>query len=345
MRSSSDRFRIGLATPEDVEQVAAIYDSDDGFEGDISVKFTRWPNPLESLAADGDDAVVPVVRDGGTGQLVGMGACVLRDAWVDGEACRVGYLTGLKALPDFRGWVRIIPQVYDFLRESTPDVELYYTTILTENTLARKLLERERPGMPRYEFVGEYLTHCYRWNRPVVSRNGLRRGSVKELVALNLEPRNLAAVGVSPGVTDDDVWVLDSPDGEPLAWCSARVQTLKQYTITRYDGRYARLARLPVHWLGYPKLPTAGTQADYAVIGDLGARDDVPRLIRELLQRVGWLGRERNFLMVGLMRGNPYESALQGIRTINYSSRLYTVDFGGCRSLTPDGITLDVGLL
>lgn len=345
MRSSSERFRMELATSEDAEQLASIYDSDDGFQGDISVKFTRYPNPVESLAVEGDDVVVPVVRDGETGQLVGMGACVLRDAWVDGEPCRVGYLTGLKALPDFRGWVRIIPQVYGFMRENTPDVKLYYTTILTENTLARKLLEREHPGMPHYEFVGEYRTHCYRWNRPVVSRNRLRQGNLQELSALNAKPRNLAAVGVSPGVRDDDVWVLSSSHGEPLSWCTVRVPTLKQYTVTRYGGRYANVAKLPVHWLGYPRLPGAGTQADYAVVGDLGARDDDPRLVRELLKRVGWLNRNRHFLMVGLLDGHPHESALSGIRTVDYSSRLYTVGFDGCLSLVSDGISLDVGLL
>lgn len=348
--AAESKYRIELAGPSDGAALAAIYNSDDGFGGEIAVKFTREPNPFASLRADGDDVVVPVVREIDTGRLIGMGACVVRRAWVNGKQVKVGYLTGLKALPEFRRGVPLIPQVYAFLRSHTGDVACYYTTILTENTLARRLLERKRVGMPTYRPVAEYQTYCFRSRGPLLTRSHLTGGSLAELLELRSpgeDLANLAAAGPPPGVGDADVRVLREHDGSPLAWCAViDHRATKQYVITSYGGRYERLARLPVHWAGYPRLPRPGVPADYLSIAALGSRDDDPALIGRLLRAVGGQNRSRDFLMLGLPEGHPYAAALDGLRTINYSSQLYTVHFDdACTGLDDRRIDLDVGLL
>lgn len=346
MSSPSSRrsagFSVDLATPNDAPALAAVYGSDDGFGGDIAVKFTRDPDPFASLLAEGDEVVIPVVREDSTGRVVGMGAAVIRDAWVNGEPRRVGYLTGLKAIPEFRGWLRLIPEVYRFLRERSPDVECYVTTILSANEMARKLLERERPSMPTYRHVADYTTHCFRvaapgrWPSP---------GTIDDLRA---DGRfNLASAGAPPGVTDDDVRVLRSPGGEALAWCAVVDQRdTKQYRIMRYGGAYSAVARLPVHWLGYPRLPRAGTVANHVSLVGVGARDDDPRLLNRLLRAVGREFRDRDFVMVGAAAGHPLGVALRGLRSITYASRFYDVTFDErCARLDGRPIALDVALL
>lgn len=351
-RSAAEQnYRIELAEPADGPALAAIYNSDDGFGGEIAVKFTREPDPFASLLADGDGVVVPVVREVASGRLIGMGACVTRQAWVNGEQVKVGYLTGLKALPEFRRGVPLIPQVYAFLRAQTPDVRCYYTTILTENTLARRLLERNRRGMPEYRPVGEYVTHCFRVaGRRSAPRTILRSGSVAELVELTAASGgrfNLAAVDAPPSVRDADVRILRDQTGRALAWCAAVDQrATKQYVITKYGGRYERIAKLPVHWTGYPRLPRPGIPANYVSIAALGAAHDDPALIGQLLRAVGAEERDRDFAMIGLAAGHRFEAALDGLRTISYSSQLYTVHFDeNCVALDERPIDLDVGLL
>ena len=345
-RRRGDRFRIDLATPADGAELSAIYNSDDGFGGDIAVKFTREPDPHASLLAEGERVTIPVVREVETDRAVGMGACVTRTAWVDGRPTRVGYLTGLKALPEFRRGVPMIPQVYAFVREQTADVGCYYTTILSENTLARRMLEKRRPNMPEYRPVGEYTTHCYRVARPGRGRAHLDGGTLGELVDLT-HPRDLAPVGPLPGATDADVRMLRDRDGTPLAWCVLSDQReTKQYVITAYGGRYERLAKLPVHWLGYPRLPKPGAVADYVSLGMIGARDDDPALIARLLRAVGRRQQHRDFVMVGTFGDSPVAEALTTLRTITYSSQLYTVHFDdACQGLEGGQIALDVALL
>lgn len=340
MNSPSSRWRIELATPDDAASLAAIYNSDDGFGGEIQVKFTREPDPYASLLAEGSGVVIPVVREVDSGRLVGMGACVTRTAWVGGEQVKVGYLTGLKALPEYRRGVPLIPQVYAFLREHTPDVRCYYTTILTANTLARKLLEKPRPRMPEYRPVSEYVTHFYRaapwWPG---SAGGVQSGHPDQR-----PDAELAGVAPLPGA---EGWQLLDRHGQPEAWCEVLDQrATKQYVVTAYGGRYAQLSRLPVHWVGLPRLPRVGTSANYVSLAGIEARDDDPRTLRRLLRGVAARQRDRDFIMVGAAGDQPLTEALAGLRTITYSSQLYTVHFDDdCLGLGSGRIGLDVGLL
>jgi hypothetical protein len=348
MNSPSDRFEIALATRADGPELAALYASDDGFPGEVQVLFTRGRDAYASLLAEGDEVVIPITRERSSGRIVGMGACVVRTAWVNGTPRRVGYLTGLKALPEFRRRVPLIPQVYAFLRVHTPGVDCYYTTILSENVLARRMLERRRPTMPEYRMVAEYTTSCFRVGRRPGAASRLTGGTLAELAVLGGVPGrfNLAPVGAPLGLTDADVRLLRSPGGTPLAGCAVWDQWAhKQYVVTGYGERYSRLAKLPVHWAGYPRLPRAGTTADYVSIALLAARDDDPGLAADLLRAVGWENRRRHFVMVGLADGHPLGRALAGLRTIAYGSVLYTVHFGDEPGLDGRPVGLDVGLL
>ncbi len=343
------RWLVQLATLDDGPELAALYASDDGFPGDIQVRFTRGANPIESLLAEGDDVVVPVVREVATGRIVGMGACVVRNAWVNGAVRRVGYLTGLKGLPEFRGGrVPVIPRVYGYLREHTPDVEIYYTTILSANTLARRLLEKRRGGMPEYRRIGSYQTTFFRGGPTPVPPSllggaSLGGGTLDEL--LGLLPRdNLAPVEPPAGLTDADVRVLRDRSGNILAGCALWDQRAhKQYVVTRYSPRYERFSKLPVHWAGFPRWPRVGAPAAYSSICLLTAT--TPVAARRLLTHLGSRAGHLDFLMVGHVAGAPLAQA-RPRRRVGYSSELYTVHFED-DSLALDGrpVALDVGLL
>lgn len=347
---STGPWTVELATPASGPELAAIYDSDDGFDGDIAVRFLRSTDPYASLLAEGDALVVPVLRDAG-GRAVGMGACVVRTAWVNGERKRVGYLTGMKLIPEVRRSFRLIPQVYELIAEHTRDVELFVTTILTSNTAARRMLERQRPGMPEYRTVRSYTTHVFRVHTPPSPGTRVTGGTLAELGDLAAIapswPANLAPVAPPTGLVDADVSILRDRTGTPLAGCAVWDQRAhKQYVVARYSGPYARMSRLPVHWLGYPRLPRVGIPANDAAITLLAARDDDPGLIVRLLRGVGWNERRRDFLLAGTLEGHPYAPAFAKLRTIEYGSILYTVHFTpGSSGLDPGPVALDVGLL
>lgn len=339
MSSPSSRYAIGLASSSDAAALVRLYESDD-FTGDISVLYTRRPDPYASLLAEGDRAVVPTVTDTVDGVILGMGACVVRDAWVNGEPRRVGYLTGLKGLPEYRGKVPVIPRVYAYLREQTADdVELYYTTILADNEGVRRMLERRRRNMPEYRPAGGYTASCFRWRAPRTREYRPGRGTLAELSALQpagADAPNLAPCGPLPGLTDADVWLLRDRSGAVVAGCGVLDQRArKQYIVTRYGGRYRWLRRLPTTLAGYPRLPRENAVANHASVTNLVVRGDDPELARLFLGFVGGAHRGRDFLMWGHADTDPLGSALSRGRSVAYRSLLYTVHF------TDDLLALD----
>jgi hypothetical protein len=56
MSSRNDRYEYRLATPADSPQILEIYESG-SFSGQISVLYTRRPDPVQSLMREGDSVI------------------------------------------------------------------------------------------------------------------------------------------------------------------------------------------------------------------------------------------------------------------------------------------------
>ena len=352
MKCLNDRYEISLASGSDSAQILNIYECGD-FKGDVSVLYTRRPDPVQSLEDEGEKAVIPIVRDLSTGVIVGMGACIIRKAYINGEIRSTGYLTGLKGLPHYRKKVPAISETYRYLREKTMgEVDIYYTTILKENTAVQKMLEKKRKGMPEYRRIGEYTVYGFRTGVKARSRGWkLETGSLAELESLdiwrpgdfNFSPADAALHGLSDG----DVYILRDKDGNAAAACAVwNQQDCKQYIVTGYGGIYRWMKKLPLKLAGYPDLPREGVPANYASIALLAVKDNDPVLANILLRNVAEKASKYDFLMFGLFEDHPLKAAMENMKCIKYQSILYTVHWEESM-LELDGrpVNLDVGLL
>lgn len=352
MRYRNDKFEISLAKPEDAAQLLRIYECDD-FNGNISVLFTRRPDPFNSLLNEGEKVVIPTVKDKENGIIVGMGACVIRKAYINGEVKNVGYLTGLKGLPEYRKRVPYIIQVYRFLYELTKDdVDIYFTTILKENTEVQKMLEKKRKNMPEYRSMGEYTVYCFKTGTSLRENDyTLEMGNISELetqrnggpASFNFSPVNVRL----HGLRDDDIYILRNHYGNVVASCAVwNQQSYKQYVITKYNGIYRYLKRIPLKIIGYPSFPQENVPANYGSISLLTVKDNNPLLAEHFIRRVAEKSLNYEFLVLGLFENHPYISFMDRLKSVKYQSRAYTVHFDD-NSLVPDKrpVNLEVGLL
>lgn len=352
MSSPNDTFEIGLAQPSDARQLLELYECGD-FEGDVCVLYTRRPDPYRSLMNEGEKAVIPVVRDTRNGVIAGMGACIIRKAYINGEIRSTGYLAGLKELPEYRRRVPAISQTYRYLYDQTKnDVELYYTTILKENTAVQRMLEKKRKSMPEYRRVGEYTVYNFRTGIKTGTRGWLlEQGTLGDLEnsglwnpsAYNFSPPDTALYGLS----DKDVYILKDSSGNTAAACALWDQkSWKQYIVTRYSDKYRWLKKIPLRLFGYPDLPREGIPLNYAAVSLLIIREGDLEAAEQLLRKVAEKAVEYDFLMLGLFENNPLTSAMRRLKSIKYQSILYTVhwDDSGPKA---DGrpVNLEVGLL
>lgn len=352
MKCLNDKYEICLAQPPDSEQLLALYECGD-FKGDVSVLYTRRPDPIQSLMNEGERAVIPIVRDLENDVIVGMGACIIRSAYINGEVRTTGYLTGLKGLPNYRKRVPAISQTYSYLHDETKaDVDLYYTTILKENTAVQKMLEKKRKGMPEYRRIGEYTVYSFRTGVKTKARGWtLQSASRKELESLDIwnpESFNFTPADTAlHGLRDKAVYILKDPQGKAAAACALWSQKdWKQYIVTGYGGIFRWLNQIPLKWTGYPDLPKAGVPVNYAAVtlltvreGDLAAADHLIAMVSQ--QAAGY-----DFLMLGLFANHPLRAVMEKRKSIKYRSILYTVHWEDSRvDLDDRPVSLEIGLL
>src|SRR5215471_12846071 len=126
--------------------------------GRISLSLEREPDFFADAHLPGETKQTIVAREGG--RLICAGSCVIRRRFANGQPQRVGYLGGLRLDQRHAGRFDVLRRGYEFFHELQTDdpAAFYFTSIAADNERARKFLERGLPGMPRYEFVGEFVT-------------------------------------------------------------------------------------------------------------------------------------------------------------------------------------------
>ncbi len=359
MNYRNERYTFSLAGPEHSHQLLEIYESGE-FTGNISVLYTRRPDPFQSLMMEGESALIPIVFDREKNRVCAMGACIIRKVNLNGEIRTAGYLTGLKSLPEYRKRIPHGSEVYRYLYEQTKDkVDIYYTTILQDNVVAQKMLEKKRRNMPEYRYSGRYTVYCISTG-PAQRRKERGReynkyrflkGNIAEVERFfqNASPRfNLSPVEMNwPGLTDEDCYTLRDSDGRIIAACALwSQQSYKQYLITEYRGIYRYLRKVPLELFGYPNLPKENQPVNYTSVTMLAVSDDDSKIATYFIEKVAEAAKSYDFAMLGLFENHPLTASVAGIRSIKYESRLYTVHWND-DSLIPDDkpVDLEVGLL
>lgn len=347
MSFQNDKYSLTLADAQDDDALQAIYRAAH-FPGKIEVAFLREPSVYSSLCAEGERTVVALMRDKTKQNApVAMGACIIRREWINGSIRQAGYLTGLKILPEYRGTTVPISAAYQFLREATAEVDVYYTTILSENTSVIRMFEKKRKSMPAYHFLGEYTT-CFFLCRPPRLTGTLVTGMDNALEQFyrdvapteHLTPVDIYLAGFGNG----DFYSLRNKDGKVLAACALKSQQAhKQYVVKKYAGMYRLASMLPTRLVGYPSLPSPGKSANYRTFSLLRAQRGNWNALVELVRAASAQNRSDDFHMLGLHQAHPVAALFGQVRHIQYRSRLYQVQWSDQAPVTLAD-TLPVGM-
>lgn len=358
MNYRNERYGLSLAGHEHSRQLLNIYESGE-FTGDISVVYTRRPDPYRSLMMEGESTLIPIILDREENKVCAMGACVIRKVTLNGEIKTAGYLTGMKSLPEYRKRIPNGAAVYKFLQERTRDkVDIYYTTILKDNTGVQRMLEKKRKNMPEYHYIGEYTVFCLgtgavqKSKEPTEYRGfSLVKSSVKEVedfFGANSLAFNFSPVGTTwHALEDDDCYALRDTSGRIVAACSLwNRQSCKQYLVTSYRGAYRYLRKLPLRVFGYPNLPRENCTVNHANMTMLTVKDLDCRLARYFIKRIASGATSYDLLTLGLFENHPLITAMDTIKSIKYRSRVYTVRWTDDDPLPdPRPVNLEIGLL
>ncbi len=319
-------------------------------DGEVQVAFAREPDFFQAAAVEGETTTVAAWDEG---RVVALFSRSVRDCWVDGAPARLPYLSALRIAPGYRQSRRLLQLGFDWVRrleEADPQALRWsITTVVSDNTRARRLLEAHLPGLPRYVPQEDLVTLAatpwppLRLQVPGVVVRSATAADEGELGALLGRWGQRHELGP---VWDGGIFT-DGARGRGLSWDAVTVATrgghlvgcvatwdqrpYKQTLVTGYGG-HLRFTRRLVNLLGpllrAPHLPPPGGELRHATLSHLAVDDDDPEVLAALV------GHAHDRVEVGhlttmLAARHPLLPRLRALlRPREYRSTLYRVGFG-----------------
>jgi len=347
---SPDRFSAGGVTyrkaePGDDAAIREVLRNND-MESWVRMSIEREPSFLLGEDLLGESTTVIAHRSESPQQVVGMYSMAVQQTHLNGAATATGYLAALRVNPGYRHRLRILKNGFDSARMLAGiDALPVFTSLASDNRVARRLLEANLRGMPCYTPVGELDSMGF------ATRQGHARGllqpagpaDVPALVeffngaaaAYQFSPvlsrQWLAGLPGKTGLQLCDFWLLK--DGSTLRGCIAvwDQRAFKQIVSRGYRfplnvllGGYNLYAGLT----GRVQLPRPGEPLEQVFLSFLAldekAADAVTDVVREALSIAGRKGAQ--VATLGLSAESPLAARLRdGLHASIYRTCIETV--------------------
>jgi hypothetical protein len=309
--------------------------------GAISLSFEREPNYFADADQPEETKQTIVARE--QGRVVCVGYCTTRLRFVNGQPRRVGYLGGLRLDSSVAGRFDILRRGYEFFRalQSQSPADFYFTSIAADNHRARNFLERNPRGMPRYEFLGEFVTLLLPTEHQSPTRRvsvtpihaGSETGAPQLASALNKANQHFQ---LAPHWTAEQLTALRRlglPDDDRFDGAALWDQRNFKQTVVRGYAPWLALLRpvinLVARLTGKPGLPAAGQILSHAFVSHVTSTDFF--FLNHLRIIAAQQGIE--WLTLGFASDDSrLKTVRQNFRCREYHSRLYLVrwpDLGG----------------
>jgi len=333
---------FSVAAEEDDAEIRRLL-RENPMPGQISLSLEREPNFFADATAPSEINQTIVARD--SGRLVCVGSCALRPRYLNGKPRMVGYLGGLRLDARSAGRFSILRRGYNFFRQlqQQAPADFYFTSIAADNERARTFLERGLPGMPRYEFMCEFVTLMISTRAcRQMAPNVALPGSPNELLAM-LNERN-STYQFAPHWSAEDLVALSSSShlelcvlrsGREIEACGALwdQRPFKQVVVRGYSAMLAKVRPVLNNFsrlTRQPRLPAIGETLSIAFASHLACKTDASLL--HLIQQLAISACRRGIelLTLGFVSNDPrLELIQQNLRCHEYRSRLYVVHWPG----------------
>jgi hypothetical protein len=344
-------LRFELARPQDDAELRQLLAATP-MAGKVSVSFRREPSFFAAAVVEGDFYQTIVAREISDGRIVAFGNRSVRRRWLNGEAAPIGYLGGLRVLPEYRGG-RVVAHGYRFLRELHADgrTQIYLTTIADDNDAALSVLTSGRAGLPRYEYFGNYHTGVIPLKRKLSSSSAttgiaIRAARAEDLPQLcqfvdRIGPSRqffpcytpadwCKETGTFRGLVARDIFLALRGAEIVGAFACWDQSSFRQIVVEEYGSALAWSAPVYNGWAalrGLPKLPQPGESLPFLTAAlSLVAAEDRQIFVALLEAAIAHsLGRGRSHMLVGMHERDPLIGGVKKFQTEAYTTRCYLV--------------------
>lgn len=350
--SDPSRLTVAAARPEDDAGVRALLRRQ-VMEGTLRLTLEREPDGQHAAAVEGERHHMVVARRADNPEILGMASRAVRRVWWNGEPAFLGYLSQLRRVPELAGGRRLLRQGFEACNAARRNDELPFdlTSILADNTNARRLLERGLPGLPAYRPFCNFstLTFGTRTSGRQRSQAVIEYGSEALLPAIvDCLERNLRRYQLAPvwsladlrsaertrGLKPTDFLV--ATEKSKVLGCLALwdQRSFKQVVVRGYDGilgPFRPWVNVGLTVVGRPRLPRPGRPLELAFLSHVAIDDDRPEILLDLVATARRTARRRglDYLSMGFATDHPFTAAIQkATRARILESVLYLVGSG-----------------
>lgn len=339
-RRPSSPVPLGLvreATPGDNRDLLALAASC-SMRGDISLRIQREPDFFALNRLEGRDSQVWVID--APDRLAGCIATSFRDAYIDGQPLRTGYVGDLKVHPLYRNTVtadslcNYAGAQMDRLPSGTPTL----VTVLAGNRAMEKRLPGPR-GVPAFDWIATIRSHSIPilWKRKLNDHSTVKierakwsdldriaqlwnRVAPRRQFAPVFDANSLAEwIRLAPGLDISSYLVARSCAGEILGFIALWDQSsFKQMYVERYSRQMSVVAAINnaiAPRLGGTRLAEPGEQMRYQTAVHVCVPAETPEIFHSLLIAAHNQLRHTGcaFFNVGLDIVDPLSVAVVGL--------------------------------
>lgn len=156
----------GPAQPGDARAIRRLLGQ--AMPGRVAIATPHEPDHRHAMRIAGEPTHEVVVRDPDHADaVIGYGYRAVQQLMINGKPRRVGYLGGLRCDASLRAAIKVLGRCFDHLADTrTPDQAPYdLTSVMAENAVIRRALEKGLPGLPAYIPIGRMVTLTLRTGR------------------------------------------------------------------------------------------------------------------------------------------------------------------------------------
>jgi len=289
-------------------------------------------------------------------RLTGMGSFLVRDGWMDGEPCKVGYLGDLRAT-HAAARERAVARLYGPLLDEVSErlgCTIFLTSVMSSNRAALRALTQRtvrRACQPHYHPLRSYTATAVQFlkmRRPARQHDFHVRTATPEdlraLEALLAEDHRQRPFGWRfdsgelrhrlaswPGYSLARTYLAFRSDGALVGCATAWDPTpVKRYLVHQYRGALRWLRLAIQSWALVSRisaLPRPGEAFRYFYLVNVSVREENPAVFRAILERI-YADYQRagyHFFSVYQDQNDPLAPALAGFFTRSLAFQLFAV--------------------
>lgn len=329
MKTSTAPIRYRLATEADNDALLALVGKT--MPGAVQLSYDYAPSYFNAVALAGETTQTLVGER--NGRIVGKGLIAKYTCYVAKRVVKAAYLGGLSVAQDAeRTMNRNIIRAYQQLRKYLCDVEVMFTTIVTENHRARRLLEANLPLMPKYLHLDTFAT-CVLKPRSFRSEAGTETKweDVLAFIQDQGQHRNgFPAVHSASELRTYCDEIISLRDGGIMKGIIGLTnhQQRKNIRIDAYSrsaGVFKTIWNHSLAYAGYPKFPSIGN-LDVIYASLLLAQD--PEVAHQLIRAALNKAQNHDLLMIGVTQSDSLYKTVKQLKPYIYRSELYQVSYG-----------------